>query len=177
LGQRPGLRPGVLRFTAVAGAVAAVALSSSQTVSAASSSSQANSSTKALDIKLYGYATCPFCNKVGSFLDFFQVPYTLVQVNPIYKDELAFSPDYQKVPIVVLNGERLVDSDCIIDRLNSEVSQQRQTRYIRNDYEFCNAVSFVRVSLRPGFQCFFSLHPPLAGLWKRRTVYSSGVPG
>ncbi len=131
-GQRAAsvaLRPGVIRFTAVTGAIAALALASPQTVSAASST-QTSTSTKALDIKLYGYHTCPFCNKVGSFLDFFQVPYTLVQVNPIFKDELAFSPDYKKVPIVVLNGERLIDSDSIIDRLNVEISANRQTQYV-----------------------------------------------
>lgn len=156
------LRPGVLRFTAVAGAVAALALSSPQTALAAPSSTQASSSSstsKALNIKLYGYNTCPFCNKVGSFLDFFQVPYTLVQVNPIYKDELAFSPDYQKVPIVVLNGERLIDSDSIIDRLNSEVSKQRQTQYVYNDCDFGKEASFVRVSFACNlFLIFSALH-------------------
>ncbi|KAK1276743.1 hypothetical protein QJS04_geneDACA004184 [Acorus gramineus] len=61
------------------------------------------------EIILYQYAACPFCNKVKAFLDFYDLPYKLVEVNPINKKEIIWS-DYKKVPILVVDGEQLSDS-------------------------------------------------------------------
>ncbi|KAI7749583.1 hypothetical protein M8C21_021885, partial [Ambrosia artemisiifolia] len=61
------------------------------------------------EIVLYQYESCPFCNKVKAFLDYYDVPYKVVEVNPLSKKEIKWS-DYKKVPILVVDGERLEDS-------------------------------------------------------------------
>lgn len=48
---------------------------------------------------LYQYATCPFCCKVRSFLDYYNVDYEIVEVNPVTRKEIKFS-DYRKVPLM-----------------------------------------------------------------------------
>ncbi|KAB1204048.1 Prostaglandin E synthase 2 [Morella rubra] len=68
------------------------------------------------DVVLYQYEACPFCNKVKAFLDYYKIPYDIVEVNPISKKEIKWS-DYKKVPILKVDGEQMVDSSDIIDRL------------------------------------------------------------
>lgn len=53
---------------------------------------------------LYQYEICPFCNKVKAVLDYFDVPYATVDVNPLTKGQLAFSA-YKKVPVLTRGGE------------------------------------------------------------------------
>ena len=55
------------------------------------------------DITLYQFASCPFCNKVRAFLDYYGMKYTIVEVDPLFKKELK-SLEYRKVPIVVIQG-------------------------------------------------------------------------
>ncbi|KAJ8439810.1 hypothetical protein Cgig2_029070 [Carnegiea gigantea] len=78
------------------------------------------------DVVLYQYEACPFCNKVKAFLDYYDIPYKVVEVNPISKNEIKWS-DYKKVPILTVDGEQLVNSSDIIDtlfkRMQSEVSK------------------------------------------------------
>ena len=54
-------------------------------------------------ITLYQFASCPFCNKVRTFLDYYGMKYKIVEVDPIFKKEIKFS-EYRKVPIVVIQG-------------------------------------------------------------------------
>lgn len=61
------------------------------------------------DVVLYQYEACPFCNKVRAFLDYHDIPYKIVEVNPLSKKEIKWS-DYQKVPILVVDGQQMVDS-------------------------------------------------------------------
>ncbi|KAK1261438.1 hypothetical protein QJS04_geneDACA001240 [Acorus gramineus] len=61
------------------------------------------------EVVLYQYEACPFCNKVKAYLDYNNISYKVVEVNPISKKELKWS-DYKKVPILVVDGEQLVDS-------------------------------------------------------------------
>jgi microsomal prostaglandin-E synthase 2 len=68
------------------------------------------------DIVLYQYETCPFCNKLRAYLDYWRIPYKVVEVNPVGKKELKFS-SYRKVPILVVNGTQLNDSAAIIKAL------------------------------------------------------------
>ena len=44
-----------------------------------------------------------------AFLDYYDIPYKVVEVNPISKKEIKWS-DYKKVPILMVDGEQLVDS-------------------------------------------------------------------
>lgn len=66
-------------------------------------------------ITLYQYDVCPFCNKVRAYLDFHKIPYSVVEVDPMGKKELAhFSQDYRKVPIAVVNDVQVNGSADII---------------------------------------------------------------
>ncbi|KAJ0969922.1 hypothetical protein J5N97_022799 [Dioscorea zingiberensis] len=69
------------------------------------------------DVVLYQYEACPFCNKVKAFLDYHDIPYKVVEVNPFGKKEIKWS-EYKKVPILVVDGEQLVDSSAIVDNLS-----------------------------------------------------------
>ncbi|CAH1435441.1 unnamed protein product [Lactuca virosa] len=68
------------------------------------------------DVVLYQYQACPFCNKVKAFLEYYDIPYKIVEVNPINKKEIKWS-DYKKVPILMVDGEQMVDSTDIIDKM------------------------------------------------------------
>lgn len=45
----------------------------------------------------------------SAFLDYYEIPYKVVEVNPISKKEIKWS-EYKKVPILMVDGEQLVDS-------------------------------------------------------------------
>ncbi|KAL3517082.1 hypothetical protein ACH5RR_023984 [Cinchona calisaya] len=72
------------------------------------------------DVVLYQYEACPFCNKVKAFLDYYNIPYKIVEVNPLSKKEIKWS-DYKKVPILMVDGEQMVDSSVIIDKLSPKI--------------------------------------------------------
>ncbi|GMH03286.1 hypothetical protein Nepgr_005125 [Nepenthes gracilis] len=76
------------------------------------------------DVVLYQYEACPFCNKVKAFLDYYDIPYKVVEVNPISKKEIKWS-DYKKVPILTVDGERMVNSSDIIDNLFKRISPEK----------------------------------------------------
>uniref|UniRef100_A0A8C1DWW7 Prostaglandin E synthase 2-like n=1 Tax=Cyprinus carpio carpio TaxID=630221 RepID=A0A8C1DWW7_CYPCA len=56
-----------------------------------------------LKLTLYQYKTCPFCSKVRAFLDYHGLPYEIVEVNPVMRQEIKWST-YRKVPILMVNG-------------------------------------------------------------------------
>ncbi|GMY23972.1 prostaglandin E synthase 2-like isoform X1 [Fagus crenata] len=72
------------------------------------------------EVVLYQYEACPFCNKVKAFLDYYDIPYKVVEVNPLSKKEIKWS-DYKKVPILMVDGEQLTDSSVIIDKLGHKI--------------------------------------------------------
>ncbi|KAJ6881758.1 prostaglandin E synthase 2-like [Populus alba x Populus x berolinensis] len=72
------------------------------------------------EVVLYQYEACPFCNKVKAYLDYYDIPYKVVEVNPISKKEIKWS-DYKKVPILMVDGEQLVDSSAIINKLRNKI--------------------------------------------------------
>eukprot|EP00249_Psilotum_nudum_P009819 c22174_g1_i1 orf=300-1295(+) len=76
------------------------------------------------DVVLYQYEACPFCNKVKAFLDYHDIPYRVVEVNPISKKELKWS-EYRKVPILVVDGQQINDSSAIISTLNEKINPKR----------------------------------------------------
>jgi len=71
-------------------------------------------------VVLYQYEACPFCNKVKAFLDYYDIPYEIVEVNPLSKKEIKWS-DYKKVPILMVDGKQLVDSSAIINKLSDMI--------------------------------------------------------
>ncbi|KAI5655954.1 hypothetical protein M9H77_24747 [Catharanthus roseus] len=83
------------------------------------------------DVVLYQYEACPFCNKIKAFLDYYDLPYKVVEVNPISKKEIKWS-EYKKVPILMVDGEQMVDSSDIIDRLYQRIQSEAKID-IRSD--------------------------------------------
>ncbi|NP_956574.2 prostaglandin E synthase 2 [Danio rerio] len=77
-----------------------------------------------LKLTLYQYKTCPFCSKVRAFLDYHRLPYEIVEVNPVMRQEIKWST-YRKVPILMVNGTvQLNDSSVIISALKTYISSK-----------------------------------------------------
>jgi microsomal prostaglandin-E synthase 2 len=67
-------------------------------------------------VTLYQYASCPFCNKAQAFLEWHGIPFRRVEVNPLSKEQIAFSA-YKMVPLALIEGEQVNGSGTIIDVL------------------------------------------------------------
>ncbi|VDK52526.1 unnamed protein product [Anisakis simplex] len=67
-----------------------------------------------LNVRLYQYQTCPFCCKVRAVLDYYGFNYDIIEVNPITKKEIQFSPHYKKVPILV-TGDKTEDAEILVE--------------------------------------------------------------
>lgn len=57
-----------------------------------------------LKLTLYQYYTCPFCCKVRAFLDYYGISYNIVEVDPVLRQSIKWSP-YKKVPILLVQVE------------------------------------------------------------------------
>ena len=58
-------------------------------------------------VTLYQFESCPFCRKARAVLDFCNIPYDVVEVNPLTKSETkSFAADYKKVPIVLVEDPK-----------------------------------------------------------------------
>ena len=69
-------------------------------------------------LTLYQYEICPYCAKVKAFLDFFRVPYTTCEVNPLTKSQLgAVDFRQRKVPFAVFRDGNQGESGLIIESL------------------------------------------------------------
>lgn len=96
------------------------ALAEYSTASAAKAVSESARSTP--EIVLYQYEVCPFCNKVRAYLDYHDLPYRVVEVDPLRKTELStFDVSYRKVPIAVVDGEQVNGSGAVIERVGELV--------------------------------------------------------
>jgi len=94
---------------------------------------------KALDaskVTLFAYSACPFSGKVRAFLTYHSIPFNEVEVEPMFKSEIADVP-YSKVPQLTLarNGlqARLVDSDAIVNYLAPLVLSAPELHALNND--------------------------------------------
>lgn len=74
------------------------------------------------NITVFEYKICPFCNKVKAYLDFLELDYTSIEVNPLTKSEIKFQKEFTKVPVAVLNGMTLGDSAGIIDKITEKIN-------------------------------------------------------
>jgi len=72
-----------------------------------------------LNLRLYQFQTCPYCCKVRAFLDYYGFSYEVVEVEPVRKKQIKFSPDHKKVPIVTTSATEkpLIESSQIISIL------------------------------------------------------------
>uniref|UniRef100_A0A7S1TM94 Prostaglandin E synthase 2 n=1 Tax=Erythrolobus australicus TaxID=1077150 RepID=A0A7S1TM94_9RHOD len=107
----------IARLSSVGGGAVAHAEPAMDLSPKSASATASESSAHKLDIVLYQYEVCPYCNKVRAFLDFHKIPYRTVEVNPLSKAEIKFS-DYKKVPVLLMDGEQFNDSAIIIRKLN-----------------------------------------------------------
>ncbi|XP_015371781.1 PREDICTED: prostaglandin E synthase 2 [Diuraphis noxia] len=98
------------------------------------------------DFILFQYPTCPFCCKVRAFLDYVKVPYDIVEVDPMLKQQISWS-DYKKVPILLVkssNGyQPLTDSTMIISALATYFKDK--TFNIEDIANFYPSISYIDV--------------------------------
>nr|XP_060613175.1 prostaglandin E synthase 2 [Anolis sagrei ordinatus] len=89
-----------------------------------------------LQLTLYQYKTCPFCSKVRAFLDYHQLPYEIVEVNPVMRREIKFSM-YRKVPILLADTGstlQLNDSSVIISAIKTYLISRKSLEEIVSYY-------------------------------------------
>lgn len=86
-------------------------------VSSASTGRTLHSDSADLDVKLYQYTICPFCNKAKALLAYADIDYSAIEVNPLTKAEIKWSKEYRKVPILTVNKQNLFGSDEILHGL------------------------------------------------------------
>src|SRR6218665_1214033 len=100
-----------------------------------------------LRLTLFQYQTCPFCCKVRAFLDYYGIQYDIVEVNAVWRKEIAFSKSYRKVPILLVqsineNGNvtgqalQINDSTLIISALNSYILSLKPSSRHHNESLF-----------------------------------------
>lgn len=79
--------------------------------------------------KLYQYAACPFCGKVRALLQYKGIDCETVEVHPLNKKEIAFSKDYDAVPIYVdSKGRQVNDSTPIMRWIDEEFPERKVFR-------------------------------------------------
>ncbi|CAF0824166.1 unnamed protein product [Rotaria sordida] len=79
-------------------------------------------------LTLYQYVTCPYCCKVRAYLNYYRIPYDIVEVNSVMRSETKWSI-YKKVPVVVVEDEQiqLNDSSMIISSIESYLRMPTKT--------------------------------------------------
>ncbi|EFA00341.1 prostaglandin E synthase 2 [Tribolium castaneum] len=84
-----------------------------------------------LKLTLFQYQTCPFCCKVRAFLDYYGISYDVVEVDPVLRQSIKWSP-YKKVPILVADlpqgYQPLNDSSMIISALSTYIKDRKDLR-------------------------------------------------
>jgi microsomal prostaglandin-E synthase 2 len=86
-------------------------------------------------ITLYQYQICPFCNRVKAYLDYLQIDYDSVEVNPLTKSELSFSKDYKKVPIALFDDQAKRESSEIINYITEKLAKDVPKTFFPDDTE------------------------------------------
>ncbi|CAI5739575.1 unnamed protein product [Peronospora destructor] len=119
--------------------------------SASACSIQKPSATVLPSVVLYQYEPCPYCCKVKAVLDYLQIPYEVVEVNPVTKKETKEFTDYSKVPVVRIDDEVIVNSSAIISRLRDlGMSWKSQdTEVLEEEQEWCQWVDKQLIVLTP----------------------------
>eukprot|EP00934_Nitzschia_sp_Nitz4_P008713 Nitzschia sp. Nitz4//scaffold42_size132992//4178//5157//NITZ4_003376-RA/size132992-augustus-gene-0.99-mRNA-1//1//CDS//3329551649//8703//frame0 len=77
------------------------------------------------DLQLFQYAICPYCNSAKAVMDYGNIKYEPVEVNPLTKSELNVltTKEYRKVPIMTVSEGgsseplQLNGSDVIVDHV------------------------------------------------------------
>lgn len=90
-----------------------------------------------LKLTLYQYKTCPFCSKVRAFLDYHGLPYEIVEVNPVMRQEIKWST-YRKVPILMVDSEMVRRRDLGIQ--GSETDLRSKFKFARGASGFSRLI-------------------------------------
>ncbi|KAL0583050.1 hypothetical protein ABG067_007016 [Albugo candida] len=99
-------------------------------------------------IRLYQFAPCPYCCKVRAILDYYKVPYEIVEVNPVTKKELKDITTYRKVPVCQIEGDIVTGSSVIVNQIASRVRSQTGT-IDGTETEWCHWVDTILIPLLP----------------------------
>ncbi|MCH93771.1 prostaglandin E synthase 2-like, partial [Trifolium medium] len=83
-----------------------------------------------------------------AFLDYYDIPYKVVEVNPLSKKEIKWS-EYKKVPIVMVDGEQLNDSSAIIDKLGERILSKKKADSTSEEDEETKWRRYGSISLDP----------------------------
>lgn len=100
-------------------------------VSPLSSTTVFQASEGGVKLTLYQYKTCPFCSKVRAFLDYHGLPYEIVEVNPVMRQEIKWSA-YRKVPILMVNSD-------VVSHLILKTKHQTRPKYLPDSVYFFGA--------------------------------------
>lgn len=92
---------------------------------------------------LYQYKICPFCNRVKAYLDYLNVDYSTIEVDPLRKSEISFS-SYKKVPILINNEKQYNDSDDIINLISSKYPKNKE---FYANFEYWNEYSSKKLAI------------------------------
>ena len=125
-------------------------------------------------ITLFQYQSCPFCCKVRSFLDYYGLPYDVIEVNPVLRQQLKIF-EYKKVPTLVIHKKKNksagnVSNDGQEDiRIIDEPIQLKDSSLIISmlaSFLFCNP------NLQDNLNAISSMYPSLAfaSLEEKRAV-------
>lgn len=87
------------------------------------------------DITFFQYKICPFCHRVKTYMDYNDIPYKTVEVNPLTKKQIAFSTEHKKVPIAKINGNTVFNSADIINKLKEFTDEKEVERLFTADTE------------------------------------------
>jgi glutathione S-transferase len=75
-------------------------------------------------MRLYQFATSPFCAKVRKILDFKGIEYEPIEVDYVERKELVLASGQMMVPALTLEtGETIVDSDRIVSALEAHAPE------------------------------------------------------
>lgn len=92
------------------------------------------------DIILFSFKICPFCCKTKALLHASEVPYSEVEVSPLFKSQLSWSNEYKKVPIAVFpDGEVVNDSSKIMEAILERTKMAEKGNGGSDDEGFASA--------------------------------------
>lgn len=95
-----------------------------------------NNTPNDIPLTLYQYRICPFCHRVRSLLDYMNINYKIIEVDPLTKTELSFSKDYKKVPVAIIKDDIIGDSSKIIKEVISSLYVSNSNNKKLNMKEF-----------------------------------------
>lgn len=137
------------------------------------------------EVVLYQYEVCPFCSKVRAYLDFHNIPYKVVEVDPLWKTELKqFSNDYRKVPIALINGKQINGSFEVINHINGVVHGEEaklsdeEVKWVKwlDDYFIHLIAPNIYRSPKESLQTFdYIVNNAKFSIWQKSTIRYSGA--